>query len=231
MTLQSNDDMSLTRARGDDALKTVAIGEARGDAGIGTYAVVLAELIGRGEREMSDVPAYYAHRFVWINAEKDALGRERLEKPEGNSLSSQTTKMKTIAALGLRERERPGTIGVLRQVATVPGCQWKYKPLVAAANAIGATLTKDADATDDALIDAAMEAIDNAQSDKAKTAKTELAKIVKAYDKLLASDTYGQTIKSAAHHAKRDVFNEVALMLTKAQAAIDGYEAAIVLGS
>lgn len=205
MTLQSND-AAAALALANETLKALAVGEAMGDASMGEFFVTLAEQIGSHIRNFDDVGRMYQWRFEIMNAEKARRGRETTDMPSGNSLSAQLTKAKTIAQLGMYERNRTGTIAVLRAVAVVPGCAWKYKPLILAAGAIATTLDAEPQATDERLRDAAQEAIDNIET-KTKTTEGELAKLVKALAKLREDETHGAVIR-AAEQKRGDAYGD-----------------------
>lgn len=216
MTPQSND-AAAALAAGNEALKALAVGEGLADAAMGKFFALIADQIGDGTREFSDTAPLYTWRYELMNNIKRSLNREESPMPSGNSLASQLTKAKTITQLGVYERKRSGTVAVLRTVATVPGCQWKYKPLLVAAGAIAATLDDEPDASDERLLDAANEAIDNIEA-KVKTASVELAKIVKAYDKLVADPIHGAALRNAAASPDTDadlatVSSELSLLL------------------
>lgn len=227
MTPQSNDPLAALAAA-NETLKALAIGEATGDAAMGDFFVTVAEQIGANLRSFEDTAKMYQWRFEVMNAEKTRRGRETATMPSGNSLSSQITKAKTITQLGVYEQRRTGTIAVLRSVAVVPACAWKYKPLIVAAGAIASTLDDDANASDEALLDAAMEAIDNIPV-KVKTTETALLAIAKLYDKLVADEKHGAVLRKAydVHHVDaRDTGNALtrlinAVKIVEAQAALD----------
>lgn len=196
MTMQSNDQAAAMDAANAE-LRALAVGEAKGDASMGEYFVTVAEHIGAGLREFADTGALYTWRHDLMNAERGRLGRETQDMPSGNSLASQLTKARTITQLGVYERTRSGTVAVLRSVAPVTKCQWKYKPLLVAAGAIAGELDADPGASDDRLRDVANEALDNMET-KAKTLEAELLKLAKAFDKLQANEAF-KPIFAAAH--------------------------------
>jgi len=195
MTLQSND-LKAALDAANASLFAIATGEAMGDASIGEFFVMVAEQIAANVRSFEDTGALYQWRYDVMNNVKRKLGREELPIPTGNSLSAQLTKAKIVTQLGVYERTRTGTIAVLRTVATVPACAWRYKALLVAAKAIATTLDGYADATDEQLMDAAMEALDNMPV-SVKTCEAELAKLVKALDKLREHETHGAVIRAA----------------------------------
>jgi len=220
MTLQSND-LKAAREAGDAVLLAIATGEAMGDASIGEFFVTVAEHIGAHLRSFEDTGALYGWRHDITNNVKRRLGREEVPLPTGNGLASQLTKARTITQLGVYERTRTGTIAVLRKVATVPACTWKYKVLIVAARAIATTLDDTPDATDETLYDAAMEAIDNIEV-KVKTCEAELLKIAKAYDKLREHEVHGVTIaKAIANYGlgANDMADALALLLNAVKAS------------
>ena len=200
MTLQSNDPAAALAA-GNETLRLLAVGEGMGTAAIGEYFVTVAEQIGAGIREHSDTGALYVWRFDVLNAEETRRGRELTKRPEGNSLASQLTKARTITALGMSERTRTGTIACLRSVAARPACMWAYKPLCVAAKAITDELAANPQATDERLMDAAQEAMDNMPAKAPKTLVSELAKLIKSYDKLVTGDAFSGDVTRADKRA------------------------------
>lgn len=200
MTLQSNDPAAALAA-GNEALRLLAVGEGMGTAAIGEYFVTVAEQIGAGIRDYADTGALYVWRFDVLNAEENRRGRELTKRPEGNSLASQLTKARTITALGTCELLRTGTIACLRSVAARPVCAWAYKPLCVAAKAITDTLASEPNATDERLMDAAQEAMDNMPTKAPKTLESELTKLVKSFDKLVGGDAFGGDVARADKRA------------------------------
>lgn len=200
MTPQSNDPAAALAA-GNETLRTLAVGEGMGATAIGEYFVTVAEHIGAGIREHKDTAPLYVWRFDVMNAEEARRSLEITKRPEGNSLASQLTKAKTITALGVCERTRTGTIACLRSVAARPVCAWGYKPLVVAAKAIADELAANPQATDERLMDAAQEAMDAMPVKAPKTLESELAKLIKGFDKLVSGDAFSGDVARADKRA------------------------------
>jgi len=210
LTPQSKSNDPAGRLVSADALLIgIAHGEANGTASIGLYLVTAAEQIAAHDREFTDTPKLYDWRFVLVNGRLKELGREAIKVPSGDSRDTQIAKARAITRLGVIERTRSGVIALLRAVAVVPNCQWKQKPLIAAAAAIGHTYDADHAATDDALRDAAIEAIDACAASTAKTLEGEFNKVVKLWNKLNESAEFSTDLRKANVLGERDAINKM----------------------
>jgi len=146
---------------------------------------------------------------VLFRSKLKELGREAIKVPTGESRDTQISKARSITYLGVIERTRPGVLALLRGVASVPNCQWKQKPLIAAGSAIGKTYDANHAATDHDLLVAATEAIDACATSTAKTLEGEFNKVVKLWNKLNESAEFSTDLRKANFLGELDAINKM----------------------
>jgi len=225
-TLQSNDP-ALAETLATKALMDIAWGVGLGDGGIGKYHVEFASQVASGLRVLADTDTYYKARFDWINEARRSIGAEEVDMPKGTSLTTQISKARAYAKLGMLERVRPGLIRILSECAT-DYCEWKYTPLTAGATAMVSLMDDDADATDDDLANACVAAMDASQKSKVKTLEGEIGKLLKAWEKLRDKE-FSLEIRKADEVGGRHFVDGVNTALTLMVASVNKVNAQRVL--
>lgn len=164
-----------------DALRAIAIGEARGATSLTSYALKSAADVAGDIWEAADAARLYEARFGWINAERAEIGREPVKVPTGKSLATQVAKFRAFLDLGEVARSRGTMLKLLATAAQ--SCGNKYKPMVAGASAARAALAKSPGISDEDLLGVITAAMEGTAPEP-ETASDAFEKIATAWDKL-----------------------------------------------